>query len=139
MELLFLRLHGKPYLTEESEFVIWKKSIGLIQKKVSSNKFFESPVLALYKSIRSLALCKKDTVLQTPAEPLAWSNSRRQTTDPSRQNEFLHTHCFCLFSFGVQDGEFELGSNFAFWTAHQQQIEGEVIFTFFIQAFRVHT
>lgn len=56
MELLFFQLHRKTYLTEESEFVIWKKSIGFIQKKVSSNKFFESPVLALYKSIRSLAL-----------------------------------------------------------------------------------
>lgn len=56
MEVLLFQWHRKTYLTEESEFVIWKKSIGLIQKKVSSNEFLESPVLALYKSIRSLAL-----------------------------------------------------------------------------------
>lgn len=63
MELLLFQLRRQTYLAEQSEFVIWKKSIGLIQKKVSPNKFFEPPVLALHESIRSLALWKEDTGL----------------------------------------------------------------------------
>lgn len=46
------------YLAEQSELVVWKKAVSFIKEKISSNKLFEAPVLALNKSIGSLAFCK---------------------------------------------------------------------------------
>lgn len=49
------------------------------------------------------------------------------------------THGLGLLSLGVEDGELELGTHLALGTADQEQVEGQVVFTLLVQAFRVYT
>lgn len=47
-----------PYLTEQSELVVWKKAICFVEKEISPDELFEAPVFPLDESIGSLAFCK---------------------------------------------------------------------------------
>lgn len=49
------------------------------------------------------------------------------------------THGFGLLSLGIEDGELELGTHLCLWTADQQQVERQVVFTLLIQTFRIHS
>lgn len=49
------------------------------------------------------------------------------------------THGFGLLSLGVEDGELELGTHLCLWTADQQQVERQVVFTLLIQTLGIHS
>lgn len=54
---MLLSQRGKrTHLTEEGKLVIREKPVGLIQEKISTDEFFESPVFALHKPICPLTL-----------------------------------------------------------------------------------
>ena len=55
-ELLLSQQGKRTHLTEEGKLVIRKKPIGLIQEKISTDEFFESPVFPLHKPICPLTL-----------------------------------------------------------------------------------
>lgn len=55
-ELLLSQQGKRTHLTEEGKLVIREKPIGLIQEKISTDEFFESPVFALHKPICPLTL-----------------------------------------------------------------------------------
>lgn len=55
-ELLLSQRGKRTHLTEEGKLVVREKPIGLIQEKISTDEFFESPVFALHKPICPLTL-----------------------------------------------------------------------------------
>lgn len=55
-ELLLSQWGKRTHLTEEGKLVIREKPVGLIQEKISTDEFFESPVFALHKPICPLTL-----------------------------------------------------------------------------------
>ena len=55
-ELLLSQQGKRTHLTDEGKLVIRKKPIGLIQEKISTDEFFESPVFPLHKPICPLTL-----------------------------------------------------------------------------------
>ena len=44
------------YLTVDGKLILWQESICLVKQKISSDEFFEAPILALYKSVCTLTL-----------------------------------------------------------------------------------
>ena len=55
-ELLLSQQGKRTHLTEEGKLVIRKKPLGLIQEKISTDEFVESPVFPLHKPICPLTL-----------------------------------------------------------------------------------
>lgn len=126
----------RTHLAEEGELVIREKSIGLVQEKISTDEFFESPVFALHEPISSLALWDRKVILSYTKTGPIHSVSVYGGTDVKKRT---FTHSFGFFSLGIQDGELELGPNLTLWTADQQQVERQVIFAFLIQPLRVYS
>ena len=50
----------RTHLTEKGKLVIREKPVGLIQEKISTDEFFESPVFALHKPICPLTLWSRE-------------------------------------------------------------------------------
>lgn len=50
-----MKRYMTPYLTEQSELVIRKKSVSFIQQEISPDELLEAPVLSLDEAVGSLA------------------------------------------------------------------------------------
>ena len=100
--------------------VICWLTIGFVKQEVSSDKFFEAPILSLDKSEKQK--------LKIQLQLFFWILSPVCS---------LALHSLGLLPLGVEDAEFELGAHFALVAGDEQEVEGEVVLRLLVQALRV--